>query len=121
MFFELICIFDSHFLIKGLDISHESRIFAQGLHFPHLNHVPSAELDYYLMQLCALAQGFHPRGYSIAVDLLNSLVPLLLGILLGIIRLRQVFLFQDVTVLRLTYLGRCGYRTAIVNMKEQLL
>ena len=64
------------------------------LHFPHLHHVPAAELDNDLMQLCALAQGFHPRGYSIAVDLLNSLVPLLLGILLGIIRLRQVFQFE---------------------------
>ena len=31
------------------------------------------------MQLCALTQGFHPRSYRIAVDLLNSLVPLLLG------------------------------------------
>ena len=71
------------------------------LHFPHLHHVPAAELDNDLMQLCALAQGFHPRGHGITVDLLDSLVPLLLGFLLGIIRLRQVFQFQDVTVLRL--------------------
>ena len=71
------------------------------LHFPHLNHVPAAELDNDLMQLCALAQGFHPRGCCIAVDLHNGLVPLLLGFLLRIIRLREVFQFEDVTVLRL--------------------
>ena len=71
------------------------------LHFPHLNHVPAAELDNDLMQLCALAQGFHPRGCCIAVDLPDGLVPLLLGFLLRIIRLREVFQFKDITVLRL--------------------
>ena len=71
------------------------------LHFLHLNHIPAAELDNDLMQLCALAQGFHPRGHGITVDLLDSLVPLLLGFLLGIIRLRQVFQFEDIAVIRL--------------------
>ena len=64
------------------------------LHFLHLNHIPAAELDNDLVELCALAQGFHPRGRCIAVDLPDGLVPLLLGFLLGIIRLREVFQFR---------------------------
>ena len=71
------------------------------LHFLHLHHVPAAELDTDFVELSALPPGFHPRGNSITIDLLDGLVRLLLGSLLGISRLRQVFQFQDLTVLRL--------------------
>ena len=77
------------------------RMFYTVLHFPHLHHVPAAELDNDFVELCALAQGFHPRGNSITVDLLNGLVPLLLGFLLGIFLLRKIFQFEDIAVLRL--------------------
>ena len=69
-----------------------------GLHLFHAYSLPAAELDDDFVELRALAQGFYPGSYGIAVDLLRCLIPLHLGSSFGVVALCEVFQLEDVAV-----------------------
>ena len=70
------------------------------LHFLHPGELPAAELHHDFVKLGALAERLDTRGGGVALNLGHGLLPLQFG--LGIeVLFRQVFDFQNVTVLGL--------------------
>ena len=77
-----------------------SRAGWRWLHFLHPGELPAAELHHNPVQRGALTECLDTRGGGVALNLGHGFLPLLFGLGLEVL-LRQVFDFQNVTVLGL--------------------